>query len=63
LLRVAPQLLLTRRLPEKLVRRVSAKQFELTSDIPAAFELDGEWAGRLPATFSIAPQKLRIVVP
>jgi len=33
------------------------------SDIPAAFELDGEWIGGLPATFSIAPQKLRVVVP
>ena len=29
----------------------------------AAFELDGEWIGKLPATFSVAPQKLRVVVP
>ncbi len=63
LLRCAPGLLLRKRLPEKLVRRVSAKTVELTSAAPAAFELDGEWVDRLPVTFSIAPQQLRVVVP
>jgi diacylglycerol kinase family enzyme len=29
----------------------------------AAFELDGEWAGLLPATFSVEREKLRVVVP
>lgn len=63
LLRIAPQLLLTHRLPEKLVRRVSGEKVELTSDAPAAFELDGEWAGHLPASFGLEPQKLRVIVP
>jgi len=63
LLRLAPKVLLQRLLPEKLVRRMRVKQFELTSEIPAAFELDGEWVGHLPATFLIGPQQLRVVVP
>ena len=34
-----------------------------TSNLPAAFELDGEWVGNLPATFSVQRQQLRVVVP
>ena len=63
LLRCAPGFLLRHRLSEKSVRRVRAEQFEVSSRPAAAFELDGEWVGRLPAIFSIAPQKLRVVVP
>jgi YegS/Rv2252/BmrU family lipid kinase len=63
LLRLAPGFLLRRKLPETQVRRVRAQKMEVTSDPPAAFELDGEWAGYLPATFSVEPQKLRVVVP
>ena len=63
LFRCAPGLLLRNRLPEKMVRRVRAARLELTSDAPAAFELDGEWAGHLPATFSIESKKLRVVIP
>jgi len=25
--------------------------------------MDGEWAGRLPATFSVEREKLRVIVP
>jgi YegS/Rv2252/BmrU family lipid kinase len=63
LLRCAPGFLLRQRLLEKFVRRLRAEQFELTSETPAAFELDGEWVGHLPATFSIEPKKLRVVIP
>jgi YegS/Rv2252/BmrU family lipid kinase len=63
LLRCAPGFLLRNRLPEKYVQRLRAETFELTSEPPAAFELDGEWAGHLPATFSIEPKKLRVIVP
>lgn len=63
LLRCAPGCLLRRKLPEKMVRRLRAGKIELTSATPASFELDGEWVGNLPATFSIEPKKLRIVVP
>lgn len=63
LLRCAPGLLLHQRLPEKVVRRRSLETLELTSKSPAAFELDGEWVGNLPATFSLRREKLRVVVP
>ena len=63
LLRLAPGFLARQRLSEHRVRRLRAKKFDVTSDLPAAFELDGEWIGNLPATFSIEPQKLRVVVP
>src|SRR5580698_5268615 len=63
LLRLAPGFLLRRKLPEKRVGRVRAQKLELTSEPPAAFELDGEWVGYLPATFSVELKKLRVVVP
>lgn len=63
LLRMAPGFLLSRKLSEKHVRHVRAQKMELTSEPPAAFELDGEWAGYLPATFSVEAKKLRVVTP
>ena len=61
--RLAPGLLLRRRLAEKQVLRISARSLELTSETKTAFELDGEWVGHLPASFSMEPGKLRVVVP
>jgi len=46
-----------------MVRRARVQSLEVTCETPAAFELDGEWAGYLPATFSVEPKKLRMVVP
>jgi len=63
LLRLAPGFLVRQKLSEHRVRRLRAERFELTSDSPAAFELDGEWIGNLPATFAIEPKKLRVVAP
>jgi diacylglycerol kinase (ATP) len=63
LMRLVPGLLLRKKFSEPLVRRVAGKTLELSSNIPAAFELDGEWVGQLPATFSVEPKKLRVVVP
>lgn len=63
LLKFAPEFLLRRKLSGHRVRRLRAEKIELTSDAPAAFELDGEWAGHLPAVFSVERQKLRVVVP
>jgi diacylglycerol kinase (ATP) len=63
LLRIAPGVLFTGRLPENQVRRVRTKKFELTAESQAAFELDGEWVGHLPATFSMSPQKVRVIAP
>ena len=63
LLRHIPQLALRNRLSDAGVRRFRAGTFELKSDVPAAFELDGEWVGQLPVTFSIARQALRVAIP
>jgi diacylglycerol kinase (ATP) len=63
LLRCAPGLLARRRLPANSVQRFRTSRFELAGDSPAAFELDGEWAGNLPAAFSVAREQLRVVVP
>ena len=63
LLRCVPGLLARRRLPENFLRRIRATTCELDGDAAAAFELDGEWAGRLPVTFSVEREKLRAIVP
>lgn len=63
LLRCAPSFLLRQKLPEKAVRRLRAATFMLTSPTPAAFEIDGEWGGHLPVTFSVEREKLRVAVP
>ena len=63
LLRCLPNFLLRQKLPEKMVYRVRTTHFELTSDAKAAFELDGEWVGHLPAKFSVEREKLRVAVP
>ena len=63
LLRLAPGFIARQRLSEHRVRRLRAEKFEMTSDSAAAFDLDGEWIGNLPATFSVERQKLRVVVP
>jgi len=58
-----PGLLMQRRLPAGAAQHFRASAFELASDLPASFELDGEWAGHLPATFSVAREQLRVTVP
>jgi len=60
---VVSWLLLRGKLPANAVKYLSGEKFELTSDTPAAFELDGEWIGKLPVTFAIEREKLRVVVP
>lgn len=59
-IRSLPQFLYRQRLAEKTVKRFRAAQFELSGE-PAAFQLDGEGIGHLPAKFSIAPEKLRVI--
>jgi diacylglycerol kinase (ATP) len=63
LLRSAPCLLLRGQLPASVAQHLRAPAFQLTSEGAAAFELDGEWVGKLPATFSIEREKLRVMVP
>jgi YegS/Rv2252/BmrU family lipid kinase len=61
LLRCAPGFVARQRLPEKLVRRFRAAEFELSGDATASFELDGELAGNLPVKFSVERGRLRVV--
>jgi len=63
LLRVGPGLLLTGKVPSGQAHGLRATRFELSSGTPAAFELDGEWIGHLPATFAIERERLRLIVP
>lgn len=58
-----PGLLLRRKLSAKRVDMRRASSFAVSSEMSAAFELDGEWVGHLPATFSVVPKALRVVVP
>lgn len=61
LLRCGCPLLLRGRLPEGVVQRFRAAEFTLSSEGAAAFELEGELVGRLPARFGIKPQGLRVL--
>jgi diacylglycerol kinase (ATP) len=63
LFRCIPNLLAFGALPKRGVRHVRAATIELSSDTPAAFELDGEWIGHVPVTFSLEREKLRVIVP
>ena len=63
LLKLIPGFLARRKFSEHRVRRLSGARIEFTSNLSAAFELDGEWVGNLPATFSVQRQQLRVVVP
>jgi YegS/Rv2252/BmrU family lipid kinase len=63
LLRCAPSLLARRKLPPNATQRFRAATFELAGEASASFELDGEWIGNLPATFSVERGQLRVITP
>jgi diacylglycerol kinase (ATP) len=63
LARCGPQLLLRGSLPASAVSVFQAKSIELTADTRTPTEIDGEFLGQLPAEFSLAPTKLKVVVP
>ena len=63
LLRCGPGLLLGGRLPASCVEVFQAESLTLTSPSATALEADGEWIGHLPATFSVARSRLRVLVP
>ncbi len=63
LLRCAPALLLGGRLPERIVNRFQTAAFTLSAAAPVPFEVDGEWAGRLPVTFSVQRGRVRVLAP
>lgn len=59
LFRCVPGFLAQQKLPEKIVRRFRAEEFELSGK--AGFELDGELSGKLPARFSVERGQLRVI--
>ncbi len=63
LMRCAPGLLMNRKPPASVAQFIQAAQFDLAGEPKTAFELDGEWVGHLPATFSVERERLRVVVP
>jgi diacylglycerol kinase family enzyme len=63
LIRCALPLLIGKRLPEGAVRRFRSESFVLSSASQTPFEVDGELAGHLPATFSVKRAGLRVLVP
>jgi YegS/Rv2252/BmrU family lipid kinase len=63
LMRCAPGLLTSRKPPAGIAQFIQAAQFDLAGEPKTAFELDGEWVGHLPATFSVEREKLRVIVP
>jgi diacylglycerol kinase family enzyme len=56
-------LLLRGKLPKRGVVRFQSSSFTLSSPTPAAFHIEGELAGHLPATFSVKRGGLRVLVP
>jgi len=58
-----PHLLLRGRLPARATTAFQAKSLTLTSPTPAPVEVDGELIGHLPATFSVARKRLRVIGP
>jgi diacylglycerol kinase (ATP) len=63
LFHIGPSLLLRSRVPERAVRRLSGSAITLSCNQRASFELDGELSGELPATFTVQPAALRVLVP
>lgn len=63
LMRCSPRLLLKGTLPQRATENVQSSSITLTSDARVPFEVDGEYVGSLPATFSIERSKLRVIVP
>jgi len=63
LFRVAPRLLIRGTLPRAATANYRTGSLTLTSDSKVPFEVDGEFAGYLPATFSMRRMQLRVIVP
>ena len=63
LLRCAPKLLLRGTLPTAATANYRSETLTLTSATKVPFEVDGEFGGYLPATFSMRRMQLRVIVP
>jgi diacylglycerol kinase family enzyme len=63
LLRVAPRLLFRGTLPNAASVNYRSESLTLASASKVPFEVDGEFVGYLPATFSMRRLQLRVIVP
>ncbi len=63
LLSVAPRLLIRGTLPKAATANYRTESLTLTSTSKVPFEIDGEFGGYLPATFSMRRMQLRVIVP
>ena len=63
LLRCAPRLLIRGTLPKAATANIRSESLTLTSASKVPFEVDGEFVGYLPATFSMRRMQLRVIVP
>jgi diacylglycerol kinase (ATP) len=63
LARCCAPLMLRRRLPPRATKNFRSASLTLTGSPPAPLEVDGEFIGCLPATFSLRPSALRVIVP
>jgi YegS/Rv2252/BmrU family lipid kinase len=63
LARCCAPLMLRRRLPLRETANFRSATFTLSGSPPAPLEVDGEFIGHVPATFSIQRSGLRVIVP
>jgi YegS/Rv2252/BmrU family lipid kinase len=63
LMRCMPGLLTNRKPAAGIAQFIQAAHFDLAGEPRTAFELDGEWVGHLPASFSVERERLRVVIP
>jgi diacylglycerol kinase (ATP) len=63
LARYGPELLLRGELPASAAEVFQTPTLSLTGASPTPLQVDGEYIGQLPATFSMSGSKLRVIVP
>jgi diacylglycerol kinase (ATP) len=63
LARCCAPLMLRRRLPPRATENFQSATLTLSGSPPAPLEVDGEFIGHVPATFSVQRAALRVIVP
>jgi len=63
LARCSPGLLLNGALPASAAYSYQAQTVALTGETTTPLQIDGELIGHLPATFTIQPSRLRVIIP
>lgn len=63
LIRCCAPLMLRRKLPLDVTENFQTAAFTLAASPPAPIEVDGEFIGHVPASFSVQRSRLRVIVP